>query len=462
MSQTSTVSHPKRRLLPTKLTTPQLLNAALYFTWGASLLLLIAILSGIQGQRQALKIVGKESVPSIITAQRIKDAMADMDADVANELIVKPGENQDVVKAFEERREKLSERLVAAAENITYGDAERKPLQTLQQALGNYIMKVQQARDFHAQGNSAAVLVTYRSAAEIMDNTLLPTADELDQVNLKELERIYAEERFAAFQFLAFVIIAGLLLIGLLIQIQLFLHRRMRRILNPMLMAATAIAIIFLGHTIGSLLSAANHLKVAKEDAFQSLHALRQARALAYSANGDESRYLLDTAFATKHEQAFFAKMNKLAVLPVGQKTFDSVIATAAQGKKVGMTGLLADELNNVTFPGEALAAIEVLSRFSVYLEVDKKIRQLEKSGKHQEAIALCTGNNPGQSNWAFDQLKDANLKAFDINDQAFQNAIGQGMKDLEGFEVTTPGVVGAIALLTLLGLLPRIKEYSA
>jgi hypothetical protein len=102
------------------------------------------------------------------------------------------------------------------------------------------------------------------------------------------------------------VIISGLLLIGALVAIQLFLSNRMRRTLNPMLLAATAIAFIFLGFTTRAFLCASHNLKVAKEDAFESIQDLRKARSISYSANGDESRYLLDTAFASQHEQAFF------------------------------------------------------------------------------------------------------------------------------------------------------------
>jgi hypothetical protein len=40
---------------------------------------------------------------------------------------------------------------------------------------------------------------------------------------------------------------------------------------------------------------------------------------------------------------------------------------------------------------------------------------QLQQSGKHADAIALCVGNNPGQSNWAFEQFKQANQKTLDI-----------------------------------------------
>jgi len=446
---------------PSSLPTPQLLKVGLYLTWGASLLLTIITIAGVQQQRYAIKTIGKDTAPSIILAQRLKDSLAGMDANVANELLVKPGENPRAIQDYEERRKAFAERIVGAAENITYGDAERKPIETLQLALGDYMAKSQQARDFNAAGDIRGALSAYREAAQIMDNTLLPAADALDKANSQELDLIYDQQRFATAQALLFIVISGFLLLGVLIRIQLFLNSRMRRIFNPMLLAATAIAIVFLGYTTRAFLSASSNVKVAKEDAFVSLHALRQARSLAYAIKADESRYLLDKAFAVKHEQAFFDQAAKIAKLPNDQ-TFETVSAALAQGQKVyGFTGFLADELNNITFPGEREAGVATLSTFGSYLNIDKQIRQLEQSGKHQEAIALCTGYNQGQSNWAFTEFKTAHQKTFDINQQAFDNAIDMGFKNVEGFEITTPIVAVAVSILTLLGLRPRMKEYE-
>ncbi len=444
-----------------KLTTPQLLKGGLYLTWGASLLLLMTTISGVQGQRHAIKTVGEDAVPSIVIAQRIKDALAGMDAYVANELLVPPGQNQNAIKGFEERRQALAERLVIAAKNITYGDAEQVPITNLQLALGDYMAKIQQARDFHERSDPTAILRAYRAAAEILDQKLLPAADELDKANSDVLNRTYTNQKLASLGSLAVIEVSGLLVIGMLVVIQLFLYYRMRRILNPMLLAATAIIIIFLGYTTRAILSSSFHLKVAKEDAFESMHALRQARALVYSANGDESRYLLDPALASTHEQIFFNKVDKIAHLPAGQ-TFETVVAALAKGQKVnGFTGYLGDELNNITFPGEQAAAIPTLSTFGTYLAIDKQIRQLQQAGRHQEAIALCVGDNPGYSNWAFNQFLKAHQKTFDINQQAFDDAIKRGFNDVDGFEISTPVVVVFVALLTLFGLLPRLKEYT-
>ena len=446
----------------TKFTTPQLLKGGLYLTWGASLLLLIATLAGVQGQRYSIKTIGKDAVPSIITAQRIKDALTGMDANAANELLVKPGQNPGAIKDYEERRQKLAERLVAAAENITYGDAERKPIQTLQLAQGEYIAKIQRARDFNERGDANGVALTYRTAAEIMDKTLLPAADVLDKANSDELENVYKVQQLTAGRSLFLIVISGLLLIGVLVTIQVFLYYRMRRILNPMLLAATAIALIFLGYTTQALLSASYHLKVAKKDAFESIHALRKMRAFAYSMNADESRYLLDKALAAKHEQAFFEKATKLAQIRNGQ-TFETVVATLTSGKPVDglVTGYLADELKNITFPGEREAAIATLKTFGIYFNIDTQIRQLEQSGKHESALALCVGTNQGQSNWAFTQFLNANDRAFNINQKAFDEAVQQGLKDMDGFEISSPVVAVLVGLLTLFGLRSRLKEYD-
>ena len=456
-----------------KLTTPQLIRSGLYIVWGAGLLLLTTTILGIQEQRNAIKTVGRDAVPSIITAQRLKDGMAGMDAFAASEFLVPSSNTQSsfleplqkdvdgaTIQSYNERYRSVTERLIAAANNITY-DEEREPIQTMQLGIGEYVAKIQQARDAHARRDQAGTLAAYLSAIEILDKTLLPAADRLDQANLKVLDRTYGEQRFASARSLFLIAIVTLGLAGILVMLQLFLSQRTRRTFNPFLLSATAIALLFLVHTIGSLLSASNHLKVAKEDAFDSMHVLRQARALAYGANADESRYLLDVRNAATHEQAFFNKLNQIAAPPIGQ-TLEQIILLAQQDTKLtGLTGFLGEELSNITFPGERQAVIENLSTLSQYLQIDKQIRQLQQSGKYREAIALCVGNNPGESNWAFEQFKKANQKTYDVNDKAFKDAITQGDQDLEGFEVKSTIVTITIALLVLLGVMPRLKEYS-
>ncbi|MBF2063451.1 MAG: hypothetical protein IGS39_03315 [Calothrix sp. C42_A2020_038] len=452
--------------------TPQLLKAGLYIISSASFLLALITISSVQMQRQAIKSVAKDSIPSVITAQRIKDTLVGMEANAVDELLIVPTDyigapqeyekrRQSAIASYEERRKAFSERIIIAARNITYGDAELKPIETLQLKLGDYIAKLQRAREFHERGDTNGTLIAHREASQIMDNTLIPAVDQLDKVNLQQLERIYAQISFQTTCSLFLILIFGTLLLSVLVITQVFLYRRMRRILNPMLLAATAITLIFIGHITQSLIAASSNLVVAKEDAFESLYALRQARAIAYAANADKSRYLLDRQNPLKHEQAFFQKVNQIVKLPVGQTWNDAKYRLIAGKKVEDMTGLLATDINNINFPGEHEALITTISTFYKYLDIDKQIRQLERSGKHLEAVKLSTGKNQGESNWAFSEFKKAHQASQDINIAVMNKSIEQSFQNIQVLEVITVLCTFSISTLALFGLRRRLREYE-
>ncbi len=451
-----------------KITTPKILKTSLYLTWAASVLTLTTTIAGIQGQRQAIKTVGEDATPSIVTAQRLKDAMAGMDANVVNELLLPSGQNQDAIKGYQERYKAATERLVKAAKNITF-EKEEKSILTMQRGFGEYLTKVQQARDAHARGDINNTLIAYRGSIEIIDKQLLPAADELDKVNLEALDNSYNNQKSSISKSLAQIVLSGVILLTILIGTQIFLSYRTKRNLNLFLLAATILTLAFLNYTIGVFFSTSQNLRTAKEDAFNSMHDLRQARASIYIANAAESRYLLDKALASKYEQVFYENINKVAKLP-NNKTFDNLITEIKENinngnkdkKNIGFTGFLADELNNITFKGEEEATLKNLSALGKYVTIDQQIRQLEKSGKYQEAISLCLGNQPNQSNWAFDQFRKTNDEIFKINQNEFDKAIKQAFKATEGIEISASLVLSAVSLMTLFGLMIRLKEYSA
>ena len=453
----TSISTPQK--LAQKFNTPQLLRSGWYTTWGMSLLLLIVSIYGVQAQRQAIKTVGKDAAPSILTAQQLQDSFADMDASLANELLLKPGENQQALADFEENRKKIADRLVAAAKNITY-PAEEGIVQSLQFNGSAYLLKLQEARDAHKRGDTIGTLNIYRSAATLIDRQIIPQAEQLSRVNAQELEKIYANQSFINGGIALLIATVGLAQIVILVMIQIFLYRRMRRMLNLPLLGATIVAIIFLSYTLSSFVSATNNLKVAKADAFDSLRALRQMRSLSYKANADESRYLLDRSNAIVHEQAFNDKITKILMIPANQ-SIDSILANAQQKKPTqGITGLFADELNNITFKGERELAIDTLKLFKEYLAIDKQIRQLSNSGKTAGAIALCVGTKPGESNWAFDRYKNKHTELMDLNKKEFEDNIKIGGQHLDNYETIAAVALGSIAILTLFGVRPRLIEY--
>ncbi|BAZ17843.1 hypothetical protein NIES4071_97230 [Calothrix sp. NIES-4071] len=441
--------------------TLQLLQTGLYLTWGTSLLLALTTIFGAQVQRHAVKTVGEDTAPSVLTAQQIKDSLADMGASAVNQLLVKPGENPAADKNFEYRRERLGKFLVQAAQNITYGDKEREPITNMVNGLTQYMLVIQQARDANARGDNNALLAYYYEAVKINEQQIQPNADALNKINLDTLNQTYGQQKIASALSEFIIVITGLMLLVVLIGTQLFLYRRMRRVINPMLLAATIISFIFISYTIYAIESSVSNLKVAKEDAFESLYALRQARALAYSANRDESRFLLDRVNATKYEAEFQEKINKIATLPPGY-TFKTIIPKLANGERVdGFTGLIANEFKNITFAGEREAAVATINALDKYLNIDKQIRQLAASGKYAEAIKLCTGTNPGESDWAFKQFKTAHQKVLDINIKQFEGAIKDGFANVQGLEIIALGTAISISTLALFGLRVRMREYQ-
>ncbi len=445
--------------------TPQILRSGLYAVWGASLLLLLFSIAGVTAQRQTLKTVGKDATPSILAAQQLRDSFADIDASLANELLLDPVKNQkeltQVFADFDKNQKKIANRLVAAAKNITYPE-EEKIVQTLQLKGSEYFLKLQEARDARKRGDQVGALTVYRRAADLIDRDILPQAEQLDRVNSQELETAYNYQGTYNGAISLFIALIGLVTIGILAIVQLFIYQRMRRVLNLPLLGASAIAILFLGYTLNSIVSASTNLKVAKEDAFDSIHSLRQARALSYMANADESRYLLDTENKDKHDRAFSSKIAKLVTIPQGAKSLTDIInsipRTAGEQKfqLSGFTGFYAEQLKNITFEGELAGTIDTLRKLDNYLKIDLEIRQLAQSGKIVEAIALCTG----RSNDIFETYKAANEQVRLINEKAFAEKIEAGNSNLANFEIIACGAIGSIAILTLFGLRPRLAEY--
>lgn len=353
--------------------TPQILKGSrLGLLALAALELAVAIVAaGVH--RRAMQTVGNDTAPSILAAQRIKSALADMDASAANELL-----EASSVDDYDARREEAARALIMAAGNITFGDAERVPILTLQLGLGTYERAIQRARDLHER-NDPAFLLSWREGAKLVDEKLLPAADALDRANNAVLEEQYEAQSNRSSAMRDLLLLAGLLLIAGLIAAQVFLSRRMKRLLNAYLLAATFVAAGSLVYLESSMNREQRALRIAKEDAFTSIRTLWRARADAFWANGDESRYLLDSANGAVYEQSFYRKIAKLASPPAGI-TLQSVLQAERSGIKTqGFTGFLSEEFDNITFQGERDAAIDSLVNLIRYMEIDARIRSMER-----------------------------------------------------------------------------------
>jgi hypothetical protein len=294
-----------------------------------------------------------------------------------------------------------------------------------------------------------------------MHQRLLPAADALDDANYAFLKYEYARQelRSEGAEVVAGAVAA--MLVAVLVWAQGFILRRMRRLFNPALAAATVVAVLFGVYLVTRIAVAREDLRVAKEDAFESIHALWKARALAYDANGDETRYLLGGPRAASFEQAYKDKVQKLASTA---QPDDALYSSLSVAKKVpgGYKGLFATEMRNITFPGEREAGVKMIRAFAAYDKIDGAIRAFERTGKHGEAVQLCIGLGALESNAAFDRFDQALHEVVTINHKAFDATVDSGMSALAQAAKILPIASLLIGFLALFGIRPRLREYAA
>ena len=286
---------------------------------------------------------------------------------------------------------------------------------------------------------------------------LLPTHS---TANATVLAETYASESSRSTYTLVAVVVSGLALIAWIVYTQRYLSRKFNLRLSGMLLTAGVLAIGFTTWTSIAFLKESSDLVKAKEWSYDSVVALMDARASAYDANAAESRWLLDPVMRAQHEQMFVKRAGELVTLKAGSD-FASAEKQALNKETINVfTGSLATELNNITFTGEREVATETLHWFGVYVAIDKQIRALELSGHHAEAVALCIGNENGQSNWAFNKFDGALGDTLKINQDKLDEYVAAGFADINmlwGFSLAQALLQ---ALLFLLALRPRIKEY--
>ncbi|MEU7121757.1 hypothetical protein [Streptomyces zaomyceticus] len=143
-------------------------------------------------------------------------------------------------------------------------------------------------------GGKPDAVENYRTANDMLTQRFLPEARTLVDGTNRQFEGAYAAERSDLGAQAALLLALGVTLLPVLVLLQWYLARHFHRILNPGLLAATACALLAVILPSEALTATSEQLRVARRDAFDSIVALSRARATAYDANADESRYLLD------------------------------------------------------------------------------------------------------------------------------------------------------------------------
>jgi hypothetical protein len=440
------------RLLEALATTPGQVKA---WAAGAIAAAVLAAALGIvaySGLRNAVQTVGKDTVPSIVAAQRVRATLADANANAINAFLVGEKGVGPFRKKFREEMATVEDSLLTAAQNITYGQEERTPILAMLANLGEYerLLGVAQTQGPQESGR------TLGEAVKLVHDVILPAGLVLDQANFGHLTETYqAHCHMAALQRVLFM--AGvLLLVAVLAGLQVLLCRRTGRFFSLPLVAATLVAAGYLAYGLTTLDAAEASLHRAKQDAFDSVHALSKARAVAYDANGDESLYLV--VQGDGHAQSLATEEFQAKAAQLVPRDVDLGLAATGRGPRFG--GFLGDELANITFTGEGEAALGTLRAWGDYVAIDGRIRDLERNGDHAGAVALDVGTREGQSNWAFDRFDKALGDTLAINQREFEAATARAFAALRPFLLVTALAAILVAVGVLAGVKPRLDEY--
>lgn len=434
----------------------------------------VLVLVGLAASR-AWDGIDHRAAPRVTGADDLYFALNDMDAQAANLLLSSggrgltpmPPQHAAAQRLYEAARHNISTDLLTLA-SAAQGD--RKATATVigfdddfaryQELIGRAL-----ENDLHP-GEKTAALTDYRTATDLLRQSLLPSAQRLGQNNDGAFEDTYRGARSGVgVRLVVFLALGGALLAALL-AVQVLLAVRFRRVVNPVLAAATVGAAVACALGWSVLTTQAHDLRVARRDAFDSVVALSQARAMSYDANADESRYLLDAGRRGAYEQAFQDTSQRLLTLPTATLgTYDARLASAlsayrADHADLRFAGYYGDEFRNITFPGERAAAEATVDSYAVYEQDDRKVRALVRQGRYQEAVEFCIGYGEGASNHHFEQYDAALRKLIRINADAYSGAVASGRGALAGRLSASGAALLVTAGLTVLGLRPRLGEF--
>ncbi|MFD7878112.1 hypothetical protein ACFV5G_29125 [Streptomyces sp. NPDC059766] len=419
--------------------------------------------------------VADRDAPRTTSAAGLDLALNDMDAQAANILLSSGDAGEGRLQTpytkgvgfYGDARRDIGHDLRTLAVAAQGSTADEKTVESLTDDFAEYQELIGRALENDGRrGGKPAALADYRRATDLLRTRLLPAARTLVASNNSHFDTEYASARSALSSQLIAALAVGLLLLAVLGVLQWYLARTFRRILNPGLLAATVCTLLAVILGAQLLSGSADRLRVARHDAFDSVVALARARAVAYDANADESRYLLDPARREQYADSFLAKSQALYGLKgASLSTYDAELATTWQAyrsdhRDLRFTGEFRRELDNITFPGERAAAERTVETYSVYERDDRRIRALLAAGEERQAVEFCMDWQPGTSNAHFAAWTAALDRVAGINRAHFASSVAEGRSAVHDVLPWVGGLLCAAVLLGVLGLRPRLAEF--
>ncbi|MFJ5305150.1 hypothetical protein [Streptomyces sp. NPDC088350] len=419
--------------------------------------------------------VADRDAPRTTSAADLELALNDMDAQVANMLLANGDAGKGrletpyrkAVGFYGDARDGIGHDLRALAVAAQGDRADERTVESLTDTFAEYQELVGRALENDGRtGGRAAALTDYRRATDLLQRQLLSEARDLVSSNNAVFNSEYTVAGSALSAQLVAVVALGVLLLAVLGLLQWYLNRRFRRILNPGVLAATVCTLLAVVLGAQLLSSSRENLHGARRDAFDSVVALSRARAIAYDANADESRYLLDPQRRDQYARSFLAKSQELyGIRGATLDTYDAQLAATWREYRTDhehprFTGEFRRELDNITFAGERVAAEKTVESYAVYQRDDRTIRNLVAEGDESAAVRFCMSGQAGTSNAHFAAWMRALDEVTAINERHFDGFVAAGRSDVTGALPWVCALLFGAVVLTGVGLRPRLAEF--
>jgi hypothetical protein len=409
---------------------------------GVGLVLLIALIGlvaavGVAQRTAAMNHLVGASAPRATAALQLYGALSDADALASRAFLSSESERPEVRQQVRQRYDDAIVRAQTSLAVAARGAAAETagPITELATQIPVYVGLVETARANNHQGFPVGAAYL-RDASRLMRERLLPAAR-----NLRDIEaRNQAADVDTADGFPYALVLLGLVLLACLIAAQRYLTRHTNRLFNIGMLAATGAVVVWLLWLIIAVSNQVGGLNDSVLRGSAQTDVLARASVAAREAKTAETLTLVGRGEGKKdNEDRFTAAMGELG---------------DAGG---GLLGKARGQVTDAPVGSEVDSAIQ---NAQTWRQVHLDLRQLDDSGKYDEAVDLAILPQGRSADSVFGGL-EANLdQAYKLAEQAFNEEAAAARN-------ATSGLVAGIVVLTIIavagsgwGMWQRFREY--
>ncbi|MFC9085032.1 hypothetical protein [Nocardiopsis dassonvillei] len=433
--------------------------------------------------RDGLRVLGDDAGPQALATTDLYLALADMDARVADVLLMGTDHDlgsgrEDALEGYEASRTRANEALLQAA-SLTEGDSvEERNVEAVLDGMGAYEQLASEARLLNDEAQAppgrvdGAALETYREATRLMHAELLPKAFNLGLDSSAIVRANHEEGQSSVALGMLWVGAVGTVTAAALIGLQLYLRVRFRRRFNAPLLAATAVAVLLTGGVVLVLTVSGGHQRDAKEAGLDAAMALSRAGAISTDMQADQSRYLLDRDMADNYELVYLERAQQVLYRPASNLEayygqIEGVVAAypelpgsdGSDPGDPGTLGYLGQRAQDTLLPGQEDALAEVLESYNALQTEDRALRSAAEEGDLSGAVDVRMGVAHSEDG-AFQTYEAALAELTDLHEEAFDAGIGRADAALTPWTWLLPAATALLLVLLVLGVRPRLAEY--